>query len=237
MQVKYLTTVSVVLMLTTCLTACAEETQKETRKETQISVQKDTEHDSKSTKASFAADLNHDGKQETLMIQAKSVNEVDMTVTENDEVLYENKAYINASLGEQYYLVSQDGNDYIMEYGPLVDHDAVAISYEVFSLDENGNKQTLDSDEIEVSLFDVSQMDKDCWKSFAEKENVYFSNAVLLFSGTDGKLVMGNEEETIRYKENFAWMVSSSEKGDSADKNLDLFIQETKRDYPQNSDK
>ena len=123
MQVKYLTTVLVVLMFMTCLTACAEETQKETRKETQISVQK------------------------------------------------------------------------------------------------------------------VSQMDKDCWKSFAEKENVYFSNAVLLFSGTDGKLVMGNEEETIRYKENFAWMVSSSEKGNSADKNLDLFIQETKRDYPQNSDK
>ena len=165
------------------------------------------------------------------MIQAKSVNEVDMTVTENDEELYENKAYINASLGEQYYLVSQDGNDYIMEYGPLVDHDAVAISYEVFSLDENGNKQTLDSDEIEVSLFEVSQMDKERWKVFAEKENVYFSNAILLFSGTDGKLVMGNEEETIQYNENFAWMVSSSEKGDSADENLDLFIQESKRDY------
>ena len=89
----------------------------------------------------------------------------------------------------------------------------------------------MDSDEIDVSLFEVSQMDKERWKVFAEKENVYFSNAILLFSGTDGKLVMGNEEETIQYNENFAWMVSSSEKGDSADENLDLFIQESKRDY------
>ena len=202
-----------------------------TLKETQVSVKKETEHNSKSTKASFSTDLNHDGKQENLMIQAKSTNEVDLTVTENDEVLYEDKAYINKSLGEQYYLVSQDGNDYIMKYGPLVDHDAATISYEVFSLDENGNKQTLDSDEIEVSLFEVSQMDKERWKAFAEKENVYFSNAILLFSGTDGKLVMGNEEETFQYNENFAWMVSSSEKGDSADENLDLFIQESKRDY------
>lgn len=218
-------------MLTTCLTACSGEKQKETLKETQVSVKKETEHNSKSTKASFSTDLNHDGKQENLMIQAKSTNEVDLTVTENDEVLYEDKAYINKSLGEQYYLVSQDGNDYIMKYGPLVDHDAATISYEVFSLDENGNKQTLDSDEIEVSLFEVSQMDKERWKVFAEKENVYFSNAILLFSGTDGKLVMGNEEETIQYNENFAWMVSSSEKGDSADENLDLFIQESKRDY------
>lgn len=231
MQGKYLTTVSVVLMLTTCLTACSGEKQKETRKETQIGVQKETEHNSKSTKASFSTDLNHDGKLENLMIQAKSTNEVDLTVTENDEVLYEDKAYINMSLGEQYYLVSQDGNDYIMKYGPLVDHDAATISYEVFSLDESGNKQILDSDEIEVSLFEVSQMDKERWKAFAEKENVYFSKAILLFSGTDGKLVMGSEEETIRYKENFAWMVSSSEKGDSADENLDLFIQESERDY------
>ena len=237
MQGKYLTTVMVVLMLTTCLTACSGEKQKETQKETQVSVKKETEHNSKSTKASFSTDLNHDGKQETLMIQAKSTNEVDLTVTEKDEVLYEDKAYIHMSLGEQYYLVSQDGNDYIMKYGPLVDHDAATISYEVFSLDENGNKQTLDSDEIEVSLFEVSQMDKKRWKAFAEKENIYFSNAILLFSGTDGKLVMGNEEETIKYNENFAWMVSLSEKGDTADENLDLFIQESKRNYPQNADK
>lgn len=44
-----------------------------------------------------------------------------------------------------------------IRYYPLFDHDAAFVSYEVFFLNENGNKLTLDSDKIEVSLFEVSQ--------------------------------------------------------------------------------
>lgn len=137
----------------------------------------------------WESDLNHDGASEIISVlteKRKDDNSVILSVEQNGVTLLEQEVPCNYALGEQYYLVKQDGEDYLMRYKPLVDHDMASCDYEVFSISPSGEKEVLDEASIEVSLYDAAEINKDAWKTFAEKENIYFADASLVVSTLEG---------------------------------------------------
>ena len=71
----------------------------------------------------WEADLNHDGASEIISVlteKRKDDNSVILSVEQNGVTLLEQEVLCNYALGEQYYLVKQDGEDYLMRYKPSV---------------------------------------------------------------------------------------------------------------------
>lgn len=181
----------------------------------------------------FYADLNHDGLDESIQIivdNRADFTTVEFTVYQGDTLLYEEEMENNAVLGYKVYLVRYENQDYLMRYRPLIDHDAASCGYEVFSLKE-GEPEMLDESEIEADLFHIDEMNSQDWLRFAEKENVYFSDSILIVSTQGGELVCGDPVESEGGTENFSWMLYRHEATESAEKNLEFFIEETREVY------
>lgn len=111
-----------------------------------------------------------------------------------------------------------------------MDHDMAFCEYEVFFLDEKAEVAVEAYGSIELSLFDAEEIDMSAWTAFAEMENVYFTDAVLMLSASEGELVCGDSEQPIQYTENFSWMIFSEEPSLIMEQNLESFIEEYK-DY------
>lgn len=179
----------------------------------------------------WESDLNHDGESEIISVfteKRKDDNSVILSVEQNGVTLLEQEVPCNYALGEQYYLVKQDGEDYLMRYKPLVDHDMASCDYEVFSISPSGEKEVLDEASIEVSLYDAAEINKDAWKTFAEKENIYFADASLVVSTLEGEYLSGNVNKSQGYVETFSWLLSQHKEGLSLEENLNAFIEENK---------
>lgn len=196
------------------------------------------------TERKFSADLTHDGQDDVIMVTEKDNGEdlpADylISVYSGGNLIFELENYLHMALGAWYGLVKYNNEDYLMRYTPLVDHDMAICKYEVFSLDSSGEKVELDSDQIEISLWDIATMDKSEWYAFAEKENGYFRDASLVVSTLYGELECGDTDSPKAYEEKFAWMVDImpgwNQKEASIDENLEQFISETisvyQRDY------
>lgn len=179
----------------------------------------------------WESDLNHDGESEIISVfteKRKDDNSVILSVEQNGVTLLEQEVPCNYALGEQYYLVKQDGEDYLMRYKPLVDHDMASCDYEVFCISPSGEKEVLDEASIEVSLYDAAEINKDAWKTFAEKENIYFADASLVVSTLEGEYLSGNVNKPQGYVETFSWLLSQHKEGLSLEENLNAFIEENK---------
>lgn len=181
----------------------------------------------------YTADLTHDGNDEVVKVIIDLTNELEVAkvqVYENDTIIYEDELYTNYALGSQYYLVSHNEKDYLMQYNPLIDHDIASVSYEIFSLNENGEKLVFDESYIEISLFNVADLNKESWIAFANKENSYFQNAFLLISTSEGIMDYSKTDSTIQYTEQFLWLLNEDIKG-NIDDILETFIIKTQEIY------
>lgn len=183
----------------------------------------------------YSVDITHDGIQEIVSVSLEDTDEEQKQVNvkvydETLNLLYEDKLLVHPNLGGSYYLLSYNGEDYFLYYKPSINHDTVSCLYEVFYLNEAGEKIIYDSNEIEMSLFDVQGLDKDAWKLFAEEENKYFENAFLLARTYDGVLEYSTDISKITYLEKFSWLMKDGEDFD-IDTTLEKFVQEIQQTY------
>ncbi len=179
----------------------------------------------------FYADVNHDGKDEKVVVTADSTDAsmptvVTVAVFSDDNELFKEEVPVTMALAYQCYMTEYDGKDYLLNYYPLVDHDMATCRFEVFSINGNGEKETIDSGNVEASLLSPEKLDKEAWLAFAEKENQYFEHAYLLVSTTDG-IVFGDSSEKKSYAETFAWInLGLQETFDTAEENLQFFMEQ-----------
>ncbi len=184
----------------------------------------------------FYADVNHDGKEDKIVITVDSTDTtmptlVTATVFSEETEIFQSEIPTTAALAYQYYITEWEGKDYLLYYYPILDHDMAICKFEVFSLNENGEKETLDSGEIEASLVTPAELDKDAWIAFAEKENKYFETAYLLADTTNFKIECGDPEQKKGYTETFSWInAGKNVPYDSAEENLQYFMDQ-KSDY------
>ena len=184
----------------------------------------------------YLADLTHDQKKESVKLYIDATDSsmppvIKISVREEEKMIYEQEVYLHYAQGEQYYLVSYEGKDYLMRYKPLVDHDYATCEYEVFFLNKQGEKEVLDSQSIESSLYDVAELDKKAWIDFAEKENQYLKDAVLIVSTSEAELRYSTSEQKQTYVEKFLWLLNEEEEYNSLEQVLDAFIKETQNTY------
>lgn len=181
----------------------------------------------------FTADINHNGVEDIIQFRGNGRlgSEITVSVMEEGNELYSTYMYYHVTLGDQYYLVNQNGKDYMMCYSPLVDHDMASCYYKVFSLDDNANVVVEASETMEISLYHVAEFDLSEWMAFAERENAYFADAILMISTSEGELVCGDAENPIHYTENFSWMRFQEEPSKSMEENLKRFIEDTMKEY------
>lgn len=174
----------------------------------------------------FQADITHDGIDEDIKVTTDNDGlVVTLAVYSGKDIVFEDELYVHAALGSQYYLVKYADKSYFMRYTPLVDHDMATCEYEVFRLTQSSEKVDLDTDQIEISLYNVKSMDQDAWSSFAQKENVYFKNATLLVSTSNGEIEFGDPDVPKEYEETFSWMLWSGQTDtNDVKQNLGLFI-------------
>ena len=189
--------------------------------------QNEAETETGKVNVDYQIDINEDGSQEKItLLSGEEENTYTLQVENEDGVFYDQKLYVHESLGSMLLIVDIDGKSYLMNYYPMVDHDVASCSYEIFNFDKDGTKQKYTSNSIEISLFDVKDMDTDKWNEFAEEENRFLENAILVFDGTEGNLTYSTSEKVISYKENFDWLsVEDNKDADSID-NLNKFVSE-----------
>lgn len=183
-----------------------------------------------------SADLTHDGKDDTIKVSVKSTIDVWISVYDGDKKIFEEENPIHDVLGSWYGIVRRDDGAYLMRYNALVDHSAIESSYEVFSLDGSGEKVELDSGYICCDDYDLKTIQVDEWYDYADKENTYFENAVLLVNTLNGELECMDMEHPQTYRENFSWMVFNPPAGynpeeASMEENLEYYITTTIEEY------
>lgn len=179
--------------------------------EESASMKKDSYLDTVPAEYEISADLTHDGKDEMIKVSVKSeTDDTRILVYDDGQKIFEQENPIHDVLGNWYGIVRQEDGAYLMRYAPLIDHDMITCRYEVFSLDDTGEKIGLDSGEIEEELWHLDTFNTDKWYAFAEEENRYFKNATLLVSTLNGQLEIRNKEIPQTYEENFVWTVSNN---------------------------
>lgn len=187
----------------------------------------------------FEADLTHDQNKEIVRLEIEPTDmpmlpSIKISVWNGENMIYEKEVYLHYTHGEQLYLVSYEGKDYLMRYRPFVGHNHATCEYEIFSLNQQGEKEVLDSKNIEIYLFDVEKIDKNAWIDFAEKENQYFKNAFLIVGTSNAELKYSTPEKKEMYTENYHWLINGTKENESLEQNLDKFILETKENYQRN---
>lgn len=187
----------------------------------------------------FSADLTHDGSEEVVTVTVaeptgdQTVPEVTLAVSSGSQQIFSEDVIVGSySLGDSYYLVYIDGEAYLMRYKPLYDHDEATDEYEIFSLDSSGDKQQYAVGSIEVSCYNIADIDSSAWISFATMVDQYRSDAKLLVSTLEGGLECGSPDSNDYYIENFDWLVTGDavKNGDASD-NLSLFIDQVTAEY------
>ena len=133
------------------------------------------------------------------------------------------------SLGDACYLVKKDGQQFLMTYYALVDHDEALTNFECFNFDVDGNKNVIDSGSMELGFYEYKDFDKNAWLKYADHVNGYFDDAVLLVSTREGVLSYSSKVKTSTYHENFSWVTGDASK-DSAS-NIDKMMKEVKDNY------
>lgn len=190
----------------------------------------------------FSADLTHDGSDETVRVTVAEAEEgtvptVTLSVIKGGETIYGEDVYVNYSLGDSYYLIHFDGEDYLMRYKTLFGHSEVTGEYDVFSLDADGNKIMLDSvnpDDMETSCFKVDEMDTEAWLAFADTVNKYRENATLVVNtlSASNDIVLGDPDSSATYVETLDWMVNGdSNKSTDPEENIKTFIEQSNEEY------
>lgn len=214
----------------------------------------------------FTADLTHDGKDETIEISAVTERQeqpdtqkitelktVSFTVKDEENgILYEDSVtYMDSSpvpwpYQPQYFLIEEDGEDYLLRYTAIAHMNYVECEYEIFYLAPDGETAVyLDADgniedeteagyghgRIVVTADKVrdegggEELDVKEWATFADRLNGHLENGFLLMKAVDINLNLqfSTEEKHIAFQEDFSSLVETYqyEEGSTMAENLE----------------
>lgn len=161
-----------------------------------------------------AADLNHDGEQENILMSGDMGNGYWLWVFDGgNRLLWHDMANISHAGWNSLYLCTLEGNDYILRYNPYMSTGIGYCSYELFWLDGNEKDLgvcTVDSREIEFSTMYPAVMDAAEMTAFADAVNALLEHSALLLSTQDGVLTVGPVPGT-DYYESYSFINEYSE--------------------------
>lgn len=138
------------------------------------------------------ADLTHDGAKEKLAVNLTGLNDntscqaVLKVYSPNGAVIWTGTVGTDHAGEDSYYLYTDDGEDYLMEYDPHINMGMGSYSYAVYGLFDDGTKDEISSQHIEFNVsavsapvfhFDVAEL-----LSFYESVNFYLGKSYLLLS-------------------------------------------------------
>lgn len=148
--------------------------------------------------AVWQADLTHDGTQETICFDKKSMQETgdsEITVVSSEGKTLFSKAMSTSHVGWGTFALYNDRDgDYLLEYNPYFGQGIGVYSYRLFSLSDSGEIITRERKRVEFSAgMPHTAPDNDIAKliRFADAANVYWKKAVLLVT-TDQNMLLPN---------------------------------------------
>ena len=184
----------------------------------------------------YFVDLTHDEIDECIIVSIHdSTDEENMKASiqvydTSSVLMYETEVLLHSNLCEDYYLATYDGENYLMRYKTDVNHETILWQYEVFYLSETGEEILFDEFDVEVSLYDVDEIDVDEWKKYAEETNKYFVKSYLLAGTTSyGTLQYSTDLERINYVEQFKWLLM--EETENVKNGLEYYLEGLKEIY------
>lgn len=142
----------------------------------------------------FYADLNHDGTDESIVI---NVDEWDTTgrarlaVYEDDGRILFNREVYSAHAGwNNYFLYTKDGKDYLLQFMPTMYQGNAAYSWYMMNFDRSGKLRIVDEERIEFSVNPEQfyEFDADAIYAFLQETENMLTEAMLLVSVENGEL-------------------------------------------------
>ncbi len=148
----------------------------------------------KYTDTTFYADLNHDNKDEFIVIDVSDWEEHDtvhFTVyKDNGKVLFNDELYSSHAGWGNYFLYEQDGKDYLLKFMPTIYQGYATYSWQLMDLNWRGKLRVVDSNKVEFntnqSLNDSGEINE--IKSFLDEVQSMLLDATLLVSVENGQL-------------------------------------------------
>ena len=141
----------------------------------------------------FYADLNHDGTDESIVINVDewdSVDRVRMAVYEDDGRILFNRELYGAHVGwGTYFLYTKDGKDYLLEFNPTMYQGYADHSWRLLYFNKNGKLIVEDEDSVSFHTHDYSyEFDVEAILKFMEGAERVIRPSMLLVSTEDGEL-------------------------------------------------
>ncbi|MBU9744719.1 M56 family metallopeptidase [Lachnospiraceae bacterium ASD3451] len=177
------------------------------------------------------ADLTQDGKEETILAeipentQENSMAALQVKNRRGDE-LWESQFPLSGQTGISYYLYQTDEEDLLLRYTARLQPGEGMMSYQLFSLDETGQQQVREENEINyMAEKDRYLFDAEAVRQFLQALNGYLEHSILLLETRNGQAFYSTVEQPIRQTEEFRWMDQRYEsifgKSGSLDERLD----------------
>lgn len=167
----------------------------------------------------FFADVDHDGKQERILAGLTEMEKnngqysrvrVLADEAEDSPVLWE-RDYGMAHVGwNMLYLCQEDGMDYLMEYRPYMNQGYADYHLNIFSLDQQGNENSIHSFETDFALQRSDEMgvrtgfygDTGALVEFLETAEKYVNNSLLIVSTQEGILAYSTPGQKVYINRN-----------------------------------
>ena len=150
----------------------------------------------------FYADLNHDGTDETIILNKgnwSSMDEVRLGVYQDDGTLLYSDSLYAAHVGwKTYFLYEKDGKDYLLEFNPTMYQGNAAYSWYMMDFDRSGKLRIVDEDRVEFSVNPEQfyEFDVDAIYAFLQETENMLNDATLLVSVEDGELLYSTAQKT-----------------------------------------
>ena len=143
-----------------------------------------------------AYDMNHNGTTEHFTLTHNPCSdEYTLSLLEADREIWRGSAHMSHAGWNSIFAVKHNGLDYLLQYNPYMSTGCATYQYILFSLDEHGNEQTLQSDEVE---FDVNfgstlhnSFDPKRIAEFLEEVHALLNDSQLLLSTENFEFLSG----------------------------------------------
>lgn len=147
------------------------------------------------------ADLTHDGVKEKLAVNLSGLEDNTSyqatlyVYTTGGTVLWKGTVGTSHAGEDSYYLYTNDGEEYLMEYDPHINMGVGNYSYTIFGLFDNGTKNVISSQQIEFSVsapvfhYDIAEL-----LSFYNNVNSYLGKSYLLLSSLPQDVFANNAD-------------------------------------------
>ena len=141
----------------------------------------------------FSADLNHDGIDEKIILNAgnwSAMDEVRLGIYQQDGMLLHTAALYGGHAGwNNYFLYTKDDKDYLLEFSPTMYQGYADYSWKLMDFDRSGKLRIVDEDTVKFNSHAYPyEFDVEAILTFMEGAERVIRPSMLLVSTEDGKL-------------------------------------------------